>query len=104
MGYIKFDKLPFILAVIPFLVELLAALATLNAFDWLRSFVDILSIIFFFPIMLLYDSIGLIRFNILGGKPTLLGSYWFAVGLYTFTSSVILFFIGKLILKIFHKA
>jgi membrane protein implicated in regulation of membrane protease activity len=94
------NYLPIVLATIPVLVRLLAAVSTLQLFDWLRNVADILLVTFFIGPALFFDWIGLIRFNVLGGTPTLFGSPWAAEVTYIASSSLVLYLVGILALKL----
>jgi hypothetical protein len=101
MGTLKYSSLPLLLASVPLFVFALVAISQAQIFDWLRGTADCLETLFFLGPVLFYDWIGLIHFNILGGTPELWGSFWLAEALYAASSSFILFWAGKLILKFF---
>jgi hypothetical protein len=94
-------NLPLFLALVPFLVWALNALARLSAFDWLRGISDSLSIFFFVGPVLFWNWMGLIPFNILGGTSTLWGFTWLPDLIYALSSSIILYIAGKLVLLLF---
>lgn len=98
-------NLPLILSLVPLVVWSLSALAKFGAFDWLRGIADILYIVVFFIPVLIFDSIGLISFSVLNtGGPEFMGSKLAAEAVYVATSALILYLIGKLIVKILVKA
>jgi hypothetical protein len=94
------NYLPFILAAIPILVRLLAAVSTLQSFSWLRNVAEVLVITFFVGPLLFFDWIGVIRFNGLDVTPTLMGSAWAAEAICIVSSSLVLYLIGILALKL----
>jgi hypothetical protein len=101
MNAFRRNLLPLILAVLPMLVLLLEAVARLDAFAGLRNVAEALGAFFFLGPILFFDWIGLIRFNILGGDPKLLGSFWAAEATYALSCSLVLFIAGKLLLQVF---
>lgn len=86
-------RLPALLAAVPPAAWLLARLATLSAFDWLRPVTDLLVLICFLVPVLVYDFLGLVRFNVLGARTPHLG----AELLYVVTSSALFFALGLLL-------
>lgn len=98
-------NLPVLLSAIPLIVWLLSRLSELRVFDWLGDIIELPYMIVFFPPALLFDSIGLINFNILDtGGPEFMGSKFAAEAVYVIFSSALLYLLGKLLLRLFLKA
>lgn len=84
--------LPITLAACPVVLFLLWGCTTVLGLDILSDLLEPLCLALVIVPVLLYDAIGLIRFNVLGGSGTL-----FASLVYVLTTAVTFFVIGKII-------
>ena len=100
MKALRASRLPFFLAALPFLTLVLNLIGQSRAFSSLRPLSEALTIAFFLPPLLFYDWIGVIRWYLFAGGPRLFGTEWAADAVYALSSSLVLFLIGKLALRI----
>jgi hypothetical protein len=100
MTAMRENRLPLALAALPFLAFAFNLVCQLDLLSPLRPLAETLIIAFLVPPLLFFDQTGLIRWNLFAGDPKLFGSAWAADAVYALSSSLLLFFAGKLLLRL----
>jgi hypothetical protein len=98
----RVSRLPLALAALPFLALALNVLCRSEPLSSLRPLSEAMTIAFFLAPLLFFDWIGAIAWNLLAGDPRLFGSAWAANAVYALSSSLLLFFAGKLLLRLWR--
>jgi hypothetical protein len=102
MKALRANRLPLALAALPLLTLALNVLCRADALSSLRPLSEALTIAFFLAPVLFFDWTRAIRWNLFAGDPRLFGSAWAANAVYVLSSSLVLFFAGKLLLRLWR--